>query len=88
MADSSTAPDRGFLVAEQIALGGLPIDREGEEFTLFLEEAGAIPGESATVTDIDMSSFLGAWQSLDWQESVTMLDHIRHMTPPTNLEHE
>ena len=67
----------------QSPLIGIIVEEKGKEVVRYFtdeKEADAAVSQHATQ---DALSVIGAWDDLDWDETVAALDRIRHESTPT-----
>jgi hypothetical protein len=62
---------------------GIIFEENGQEIVrYFTEEKAADAAVSRSATH-DALAVIGAWRDLDWDETVAVLDRIRHESKPT-----
>ena len=74
---------RRLTVRSDQPLLGLLVEEAGHELVHYF--AGDVPAaiEPDDHVIADALSLAGAWRDLDWEQTITALDRIRHATPPT-----
>lgn len=62
---------------------GIVLIEDGQEITRYFTDEAEADAVVATRSAADARDLAGAWSDLDWEETVTELERIRHESIPT-----
>ncbi len=78
-------PERGasLMVERGQPVVATPLIEDGREMVSYAVEIGTATPIGLTDSVRDALSLAGVWSDLDWDETVEVLDRIRHESQPT-----